>query len=211
MAIARENISQNVDQKFSLSFTPGLNKRRLKRETNTTISSFAKPSHAINIQEKYDVKTVKVSETLEQTKNILIDPLNKFNKWNEDKNKNSQDSLSFLKQLGGNLQMDKQKSESSKTSSRFESKIDIKNLDNPNKAKSNTLNANKWEILNKNDYLWVEIPSFKEKLNQINKSSERSPNKTPEFKSESCSESNPQVELQKNTRKAIRKLSSKNN
>ena len=207
MVIARENTTSNSDQKFSVSFTPGLNKRRLKRETNTTISSFSKQSQVINTHEKYEVKTVKVVETFEQAKSILLDPLNKFNKWNEDKNKNAQDSLSFLKQLGGNLQMGKQKSESSKTSSRFESKIDIRSLDNPNKAKSNTLNVNKWEILNKNDYLWVEIPSFKEKSNQINKSSERSPNKTLEFKSES----NPQVELQKNTRKAIRKLSSKNN
>lgn len=89
--------------KSTVSFTPGVNKRRLRRDTNTTIDSFAKPGNALPEVSltKLAPKQEKKEEEKDKSKRPRIAPLEDFTKPKEDPNEKVKNSLSFLQQLGG--------------------------------------------------------------------------------------------------------------
>ena len=92
-----------MNNRSIVSFTPGVNKRRLTRDTNNTIGGRAKLRVPIEPLPEISMTKPKPAEKEEKVEEIhtkKVDPLKKFSKKEDEEGKKVQTSLKFLKQFG---------------------------------------------------------------------------------------------------------------
>lgn len=114
------DVKEAINNRSAVSFTPGINKRRLTRDTNNTIGERAKfkmPIEPLPVISMTKPKPTEKEAEISEKPNKKVDPLRKLpKKQNEGENK-VQTSLNFLKQFGAspsaNQMKDKKHFESS--------------------------------------------------------------------------------------------------
>jgi hypothetical protein len=92
-----------MNNRSIVSFTPGVNKRRLTRDTNNTIGGLAKIKVPIDPLPEISMTKPKHVEKEEKAKEESIkkvDPLKKFSKKEDEESNMAQSSWNFLKQFG---------------------------------------------------------------------------------------------------------------